>query len=536
MLGPLIILHEFGHYFAAKLSGVKVLEFGFGFPPRAFGVWTGSTPYTVISATRLDGVDGLGDLTKGEMVAVRYFEGEDGQRIASSIRRFGRGDAKADDLEAVGKIRVIDDGHVELRDMVWSINWLPFGGFVRLLGEEDPDARESLAGKSALTRLGVLIAGVAVNAVIPFVIFIIAVMIPVERAVGDVVVTSVFPDSPAHEAGIRASYKVLSVDGVEIKNYSDVLDAVTRKLGSESHWVVQRGIPEPFVSPTAPKYQYIPGESESVTLVPRWHPPRREVVLEVEDEDTQIRLATARTYDPSVGVNDSLRVVAEGSVSETLRQISLSDARGYVPDVRLGVLVPIVNLPDGRGIPYYEARSLDQGLGSVTYLQEGAVGIQMRLDNRQVETRGVAWTSALGEGIDRTLGMFVLIKNSIVGVASRSNNPRFDGPLAVGPVGLGQLSGEVATADIALPARVLVILTLAAMLSISLAVLNLLPIPGLDGGRMAFVIIEILRRGKRISPEKENLVHTAGFVVLLALLVLVSFSDVSRIFNGESFF
>ena len=152
------------------------------------------------------------------------------------------------------------------------------------------------------------------------------------------------------------------------------------------------------------------------------------------------------------------------------------------------------------------------------------------------EAVGAGWTSALSEGIGRTLDVFVLIKNSIVGIATQSNNPQFDGPLAVGPVGLGQLSGEVATADIALPARVVVILTLAAMLSISLAILNLLPIPGLDGGRMAFVIIEILRRGKRISPEKENLVHMAGFVVLLGLLVLVSFSDLSRIFSGESFF
>ncbi len=536
MLGPLIVLHEFGHYFAAKLSGIKVLEFGFGFPPRAFGVWTGSTSYSITSATRLDAAAGLGDFSAGEMVAVRYFDDETGERVASSIRRFGRGDSRSDDLEAIGKIREIADGRVVLRDMVWSINWLPFGGFVRLLGEEDPDAKDSLAGKSALTRLGVLIAGVAVNAVLPFIIFTAAVMIPVERTVGDVVVTSVFPDSPAYEAGIRASYKVLSVDGVEIKNFSDVQDAVTRKLGSESRWVVQRGIPEPSISPMEPKYQYIPGESEEVALTPRWHPPRREVVLEVENDETQIRLATARTYDPRVGISDSLRVVADGAVNDTLRQIPVSDAREYASGARVGDVVPIVNLPDGSGIPYYEARSFDYGLGSLTYLQEGAVGIQMRLDNPRVEALGVGWTSALSEGIGRTLDVFVLIKNSIVGIATQSNNPQFDGPLAVGPVGLGQLSGEVATADIALPARVVVILTLAAMLSISLAILNLLPIPGLDGGRMAFVIIEILRRGKRISPEKENLVHMAGFVVLLGLLVLVSFSDLSRIFSGESFF
>ena len=81
----------------------------------------------------------------------------------------------------------------------------------------------------------------------------------------------------------------------------------------------------------------------------------------------------------------------------------------------------------------------------------------------------------------------------------------------MGPVGLSQLTGEVATADIPVTSRVTIILTLAATLSMSLAVINLLPIPGLDGGRLAFILLEVVRGGKRISPEKENLVHLAGF-------------------------
>ena len=63
---------------------------------------------------------------------------------------------------------------------------------------------------------------------------------------------------------------------------------------------------------------------------------------------------------------------------------------------------------------------------------------------------------------------------------------------------------------------------------------NLLPLPMLDGGRVFFILIEILRGGKRVPPEKEALVHIAGFVVLVSLVVVVSYFDVVRIVNGDS--
>jgi len=64
--------------------------------------------------------------------------------------------------------------------------------------------------------------------------------------------------------------------------------------------------------------------------------------------------------------------------------------------------------------------------------------------------------------------------------------------------------------------------------------MNLLPLPALDGGRLLFVIIEFLRGGKRIAPEKEGMVHVAGMVLLLGLMFFVAFGDVSRLFNGSS--
>ena len=66
--------------------------------------------------------------------------------------------------------------------------------------------------------------------------------------------------------------------------------------------------------------------------------------------------------------------------------------------------------------------------------------------------------------------------------------------------------------------------------------INILPIPALDGGRIFFVVVELLRRGKRISPQREGLVHLIGFALLIGVIALISAQDIARIVRGESFF
>jgi regulator of sigma E protease len=78
------------------------------------------------------------------------------------------------------------------------------------------------------------------------------------------------------------------------------------------------------------------------------------------------------------------------------------------------------------------------------------------------------------------------------------------------------------------------LLEFAALISINLAIINLFPFPGLDGGRIIFVAIEWVRRGKRISPKREGLVHLIGFIVLILLLVVISYYDIAHIIQGES--
>ena len=102
------------------------------------------------------------------------------------------------------------------------------------------------------------------------------------------------------------------------------------------------------------------------------------------------------------------------------------------------------------------------------------------------------------------------------------------GPGVTGPVGIGQLTGEVAQLG-----GINGLLNLTALLGISLFMINLLPLPALDGGRLLFIFIELLRGGRRIAPEKEGMVHVAGMVVLLALMAIITVFDVARLFEGK---
>jgi regulator of sigma E protease len=94
-----------------------------------------------------------------------------------------------------------------------------------------------------------------------------------------------------------------------------------------------------------------------------------------------------------------------------------------------------------------------------------------------------------------------------------------------GPVGIVNTTGQVAQAG---PA---VLLSFLAYLSWNLAVVNLLPIPGLDGGRLLILGIEVLRRGKRLAPEREALINLAGLVFLLSLIAVITFNDISHLVN-----
>lgn len=154
---------------------------------------------------------------------------------------------------------------------------------------------------------------------------------------------------------------------------------------------------------------------------------------------------------------------------------------------------------------------------------QGAIGVVITgTDSTIVQEAYPVW-EAFPSSVRHCWEILILFRNEIIswfinGVAT---------PVA-GPIGIAQLTGEVARAGLS------PLLEFAAFLSLNLAIINLFPFPGLDGGRLVFVGLEWVRRGKRISPKKEGLVHLIGFMALILLLVVISYYDIMRIIRGES--
>ncbi len=153
----------------------------------------------------------------------------------------------------------------------------------------------------------------------------------------------------------------------------------------------------------------------------------------------------------------------------------------------------------------------------------GAIGLLNRTSEATVTSQHYPFWKAIPMGVSACIETFVLFKNGIVSMIIGAI------PADVaGPVGIAQLTGEVAKAGIS------PLLEFAAFLSINLAIINIFPLPALDGGRIAFVLLEGVRRGKRISPKREGLIHFIGFAMLMAAIVVITYQDIIRIIGGES--
>jgi regulator of sigma E protease len=157
---------------------------------------------------------------------------------------------------------------------------------------------------------------------------------------------------------------------------------------------------------------------------------------------------------------------------------------------------------------------------------QGPTGITLAPRSGQIEARSYPIWEAVPRGVRATAESLVLARNQVISWWKARTAPEVSGP-----VGIAQATGEVVE-----QAGWLKLIEFAALLSINLAIINVLPLPMLDGGRVLFILVELLRGGKRVPPEKEALVHLAGFVVLLSLVVVISYFDILRIVNGESLF
>ena len=347
---------------------------------------------------------------------------------------------------------------VRYRDTLYSLNWIPLGGFVKMVGEEDPTNPRSFARKSIPKRTIVLLAGSSMNLLLAVVVFTVMLMLPQDTVVGSVIISGVIPDSPGGSAGLRAGDIITSIDGHRIDNHLDLIQKIMARLGGSAELTVRRGAAVSGL-PISPEF----GVVDSVTVVPRLNPPPLTVVEDVTDPEREISLADAQRYDRDLALGDTI--------------------------------------------------------------EQGAIGIIIGTSNAKVATRSSPLWEAFPASLGRIQEMLLITKNVIVRWIAGGPDPGL-----VGPVGIAQVTGEVAKVGVS------PLFELIAFISVSLGIVNLLPIPALDGGRLIFVVLEWVRRGKRISPQREGLVHLIGFALVIGLFLVMTYRDVTRIVSGDSFF
>ena len=152
---------------------------------------------------------------------------------------------------------------------------------------------------------------------------------------------------------------------------------------------------------------------------------------------------------------------------------------------------------------------------------QGAMGVAI---GDPLEKTAYPLWQAMGLGLQRAAWTVVSIIGGLVAIV----RGRMPADLA-GPIGIAQMTAQVAKSGL------VQLIEWTAFLSVNLFIVNLLPVPALDGGRLVFVGLEIVRGGRRVDPRKEGLVHFVGIVLLLALFLVISYFDLVRVVQGARF-
>lgn len=358
----LVVVHEFGHFIAARRGGVVVEEFGIGFPPRA---WS--------------------------------------KKLESGL--------------------------------LFSLNWLPLGGFVKLKGEHDADTHKGSFGAASLsTKVKVMVAGVGMNLLTAFIIFTFLALVGMPKLIenqftvqrdtkitkNNVLVGFVEADSPASKAGLLVRDRIVSISAD--KDQPITIDSAE-------------------ALPKATKL--LEGKNVALSVVRDGKP----LTLTVQLRSTNDVEQSKKTDTP------------KGYLGISPTELTLRRSTWSAPVVSVGLIKQLTTLTL-------------QGLGS-------AISSLFRGNTSQASAQ-----------VSGPVGVFVLLKD-------------------------GSLLGYQ------------FMLMIIAVISLTLAIMNVLPIPALDGGRL-FVMLGYRLFKKPLTEKAEDRIHGTGFALLMVLFVLITIVDVRR--------
>jgi len=252
-LGILIFVHESGHFFVARKNGIKAEEFGFGFPPRVFGIQC-LTGKKKIVLSRKEKVDiEISDEKQGNIETIREIAVDKVEEVDEYIPvkkwRFIWGKRNTE--------REWENKNNLEEGTIYSVNWIPFGGFVKIKGEDgsEADAEDSFAGKGAWIRIKVLGAGVIMNFVLAWLAISLGLFIGSPQVLEEgqrgkdekIQISQVAKDTPAESIGIKAGDEILKceMDNVLCQNkfseVSDIQNIVEEYKGKEIILQIKRG-------------------------------------------------------------------------------------------------------------------------------------------------------------------------------------------------------------------------------------------------------------------------------------------------------
>lgn len=383
-------------------------------------------------------------------------------------------------------------------DTDYCISAIPLGGYVKMAGENPDDVRsgadDEFLSKTKWERFQVLIMGPTMNIILAFVVM--AVVLYQGAAVPAYeeqppIVGYVMEASPAEQSGIRVGDLILRIGGRPVQTWEELFVTVMPRAERELEVVLRRGLQEVTIQVTPEaQTQFQVGD---LGVVPIMQPQ----ILNVLTGDPA-DLAGIRPRDVITAVNGE-PITRDNPFVETIN--ANADVALMLTVVRGGQTLKIEVTPALRG-------------------NVGLIGVE--LSPFEVRTVEPGPLQAIQMSFEKNYAWSGLIFQTLGGLLTSETSPK----QLVGPLGIAQLSGGAAQIGM------VALFTLMAMISLNLGILNLLPIPVLDGGHIFIMALEGLSR-RDFSVRIKEKIQLAGFVVLLMLMVTVIYNDLTRINWGE---
>ncbi|WP_339663636.1 RIP metalloprotease RseP [uncultured Psychrobacter sp.] len=445
VLGPLIALHEWGHYIVARLCGVRVLTYSIGFGPKLFG-WT----------SKKSGID-------------------------------------------------------------YRISALPLGGYVKMLDEREGEVAKdeqhlAFNRQHPLKKIAIVAAGPIMNFVIAIALFWVLFMTPSEQLATKI--GQVLPDTPAAIAQLPAGDKIVAIDGHDVQTWEGINYRLAGRMGETANISVtlqSEANNNATKTYQAPVKEFMQGAAQgkdalsSFGMIP-WQPNIAPIVGDVTPDGAASRQGL-KAGDRITAINDeaindwisATRIIRDNP--ETL--LTFSILRDDKP-------IELQIMPQGK----------KDNLGN-DYGQIGAMVAQSEIVIPDAYKTTVVYGPAesLIKSFEKTEQLAVMTVSSM-------------GKMLSGMIGLDNLSGPITIAKVAKQSFDIswqMVLSTAALISLSLAVLNLLPIPVLDGGHIVYYLIELIR-GKPLSEGVQMVGLNIGLLLLAGFMVLAIGNDISRLF------